>query len=111
MIEYEVTNEPNQSFIISFEDTTIEVNLEFLVIPSCWIMNLTYKDEVLVQGMRLNSAVVALDTFNLPFDLFINDVNSLGLAPFDVNNFEDGLYTFNLLERDELEELRGYSVE
>lgn len=111
MIEYEVTNEPNQSFIIAFEDTTIEVTLEFMTIPSSWIMGLTYKDEILVEGLRLNSAVVALDTYNLPFDIYIEDVNDIGLSPFDVENFEDGLYTFNLIERDELELIRGYDVE
>lgn len=111
MIEYEITDEPNQNFIIVFEDTSIEINLEFLTIPSCWIMNITFRDEILIEGLRLNSAVVALDTFNLPFDLYVNDVNDLGVAPFSLYAFSDGLYTFNLITRDELLELRGYDVE
>lgn len=111
MIEYTVTSEANQSFIIPYEDTQIEVTLEFLIIPSCWIINLNYKDEVLIEGLRLNSSILLLDTFNLPFDIYINDVNNLGLDPFDIDNFEDGFYTFNLITRDELTTLRGYDVQ
>ena len=111
MIKYEVTNEPNQSFVIVFEDTTIEVSLEFHTISSSWIMGLTYKDEILVQGMKLNSAIVALDTFNLAFDIYIEDVNDIGISPFNVNSFSDGLYDFYLVERSELKEIRGYEVD
>lgn len=111
MTQYDITNEPRQSFIIAYEDTTIDLEVEFLSIPKCWIMSITYKDEVLIEGLRLNSSIVALDTFNLPFDIYINDVNSLGLDPFDLENFNDGLYTFNLVSREELSELRGYNVE
>ena len=110
MKQYTITNEAKQNFIIPFEDTQIEVNLEFLIIPSCWIMSLTFRDETLINGLRLNSAIVSLDTFNLPFDIYIDDVNSIGIDPFDINNFEDGFYTFNVIDREELLSVRGYDV-
>lgn len=111
MIEYTITNEPNQSFIIPFEDTRIIIDIEYLVIPSCWQMSITFRDEELVNGLVLNSAVVALDTYNLPFDIYINDVNNIGLSPFNLFNFSDGLYTFNLVTRDELTSFRGFEVQ
>lgn len=111
MIQYEITNEPKQAFIIPYEDTTVEIDLEFLTIPNCWIIGITYKDNIIIQGLRLNSALILLDTYNLPFDIYINDVNSLGLDPFDLYNFSQGLHSFNLVTRSELTENRGYEVQ
>lgn len=111
MKQYTITNEAKQNFIIPFEDTQIEVNLEFLTIPSCWIMSLTFRDEALINGLRLNSAIVSLDTFNLPFDIYIDNVNNNGIDPFYLEAFSDGLYTFNVIDRSELLSVRGYDVE
>lgn len=111
MIEYEVTDEANQSFVIPFEDEEIQVELEFLSVKSFWIISIQYKGEELINGLRLNSAIPLLDTFNLPFDFYIDDVNNLGLDPFDIDSFNDGFYTFNFLTREELAELRGFEVQ
>lgn len=111
MIEYEITSEAKQSFIIPFEDNEIEVELEFLSTKGFWIISIRYQGKELINGLRLNSSIPLLDTFNLPFDFYIKDVNNLGLDPFDIDNFSDGFYTFNLLTRDELAELRGFEVE
>lgn len=110
MLEYAITNEPNQDFVISYENEQIEVNLEFITTKSFWVMSIIYKGKE-YNGIRLNSAVTAFDTYNLPFDVFINDVNNIGFDAFDINNFKSGFYTFNLIEREELAEARGYDVE
>ncbi len=111
MIEYNITNEPAQSFTILFEDKNIDVTLEYHPTTTNWVANFDYVESELLYGVVLNSAISILDTFNKPFDFFVNDVNDLGLSPFDLENFQDAFYTFNRIEREELNEIRGYEVE
>lgn len=109
MIQYTITNEPKQSFIIPFDDNKIYIDIEFLTIIERWVININFRDFIL-NGVALNSAVMVLDTYNLPFDIYVNDLTGVGVDPFDVDNFK-GLYEFYIIPRDELEIIRGYEVE
>ena len=111
MIEYDISNEATQGFTIIFEEKNIEVTLEYMSIINSWVANFDYDGNELLYGVVINSTIPILDTYNKPFDFYINDVNDLGLSPFDLENFKDAFYTFNRIEREELNEIRGYAVE
>lgn len=105
-----ITNEPKQSFNYDLEDNLIEIEVEFLTIPQRWQMSVTYNDNVVVNGMLLTADILQLKGYELPFDVVIEDLQGLGIAPFDINNFQDGYYQFNILTNDDMTELRGYEV-
>ena len=111
MIQINITNEPFQNFKLPFEDTQIEFELRYLVTVQYWQIDVKYKDEYVIQGAKLSAGVLMLSTFNKPFDIYIDDVGNIGIDPFDVHSFSDGYFTFNVVERSELDSLRGYIVQ
>lgn len=106
-----ITNEPKQAFSYDLEGNNIEFEIEYLVTQQRWKMNIIYNDEIIVNGMFLSSDLLQLYGYNLPFDVYVEDVNSLGFSPFNLNNFEDGYYIFNIVDNITLEEARGYEVQ
>lgn len=105
-----ITNEPKQSFNFSLGDNLIEIQLEYLTIAQRWQMSIIYNDEVVVNGMLLSASTLQLQGYELPFDIFIEDIQGLGLAPFSKDVFDLGYYTFNILEIEDMVNLRGYRV-
>ena len=96
-----------QEFSISFEGEFIRITLSFR--QGSWFMDLNYKDKD-IKGIRLSSAVLMLTGKNFPFDIVIDDKGS-GIDPFAADSFERGFFDFNLLEREEGEDIRGFKVE
>jgi len=107
MLKIDIGNEPHQELLIPFENSFIRLELKFL--GNFWIMNIVYEDKT-IYGLKLSSKVLMLDGHNLPFDFIIDDVNS-GIDPYTVDDFVNEFFVLNLIERDELEELRGFEVE
>jgi len=96
-----------QEFTIPFEEDFIRITLNFR--QGSWFMDLSYEDKTL-NGVRLSSAVLMLTGKNFPFDIVIDDKGS-GLDPFAADSFEREFFYFNLLDRDEMENIRGFEVE
>lgn len=111
MVQIDITNEPFQAFNYVLNGETIEFELRYLTSIQKWILNINFRDNDVLNGYSIGCEAPILEYFNLPFDVFIEDVNSLGLDPFALDNFSNGLYTFYIIETSDLEELRGYSVE
>lgn len=96
-----------QEFFVPFEDDLITISLNFRF--DNWLMNVSYLDKEL-NGVRLSCGVLLLEGKNLPFEIIINDKDS-GLDPFSADCFERELFEFLILDRDEVEALRGFEVE
>lgn len=96
-----------QEFSVPFEGDFIRITLNFR--QGAWFMSINHLDKDL-NGIRLSSAVLMLTGKNLPFDIVIDDKGS-GLDPFSADSFERDFFDFNILERDEVENIRGYEVE
>ena len=106
MIKIDIEADELQEFKIPFEDSLITIILSFR--DGYWFMNTSYKDKV-VNGLKLSSAVLMLQGKNLPFEILIDD-KGLGTDPFSVDCFELGIFDFYILEREELEDIRGFEV-
>lgn len=105
-----ITNETKQSFNHSLDDNLIEIEIEYLTIPKRWQMSVTYNDNLIVNGMFLSTDTLQLQGYELPFDIMIKDVDSLGFAPFEKNVFDIGYYEFHILTIEDMESIRGYEV-
>lgn len=107
MTQIDIDSTEFQEFSILFEGELISVVLDFRF--DNWLMNVSYQDKEL-NGVRLSSGVMLLEGKNFPFEMVIND-KGLGLDPFTADCFERNLFEFLILDRDEVEELRGFEVE
>lgn len=96
-----------QEFSVPFEGDLITITLDFRF--DNWLMSVNYQDKKL-SGLRLSSGVLLLEGKNFPFEIVIDDKGS-GLDPFSADCFERSLFEFLLLDRDEVENLRGFEVE
>lgn len=106
-----ITNEPKQSFNFDLEGNNIDITLEYLVTCKRWQMTILYNDAEIINGMLLGADTLQLHGYNLPFDIVIEDLQSLGFSPFNESNFADGYYSFNIVDNLDLQELRGYEVQ
>lgn len=111
MTQITITAEPKQSFNYAIEDNIIEFVIEYLTTIQRWQMSIVYKDEKIVDGMLLSADTFQLDTYQLPFDIFVSDNQTLGLAPFDLNSFELGYYSFIILDNADMKGFRGFEVQ
>lgn len=107
MIKVDIDSTEFQEFSVPFEGELINIILNFRF--DNWLMNVSYKDKEL-NGLRLSSAVLMLEGRNFPFEIIIDDKGQ-GLDPFSAEAFEDGIFDFYILERDEVVNIRGYEVE
>lgn len=107
MTKIDIDSTEFQEFSIPFEDSLIQIVLNFRF--DNWLMNITYLDKQL-NGVRLSSGVLLLEGKNLPFEIVIDDKGS-GLDPFSADCFERNLFEFLVLDRDEVTNLRGFEVE
>jgi len=100
-----IDQEPRQTFKIPFEGDFITVTLEFRV--DKWVMGVEYKGKVR-NGMKLATNSIIFEGANYPFDFTV--VSKHGLDPFALDSFNDE-FQLVLLERADMEFLRGYEVE
>lgn len=105
-----LTIEPKQKLTVLFEDTTIVIVFRFNPTVQLWTMNITFRDEVLVNGKSVVLGTPLLEEFNMPFDLICVDNQKVGIDPFQVGDFASNRVSLYLLEREDTIELRGYDV-
>lgn len=110
MKKFTLTDEPKQEVKILFEDTVITIEFRFNPTIKIWTMNITYKDEDLINGKSITLGVFILRELNMPFDLILIDNQKLDIDPFKLNDFSSGRLDLFLIERDELKNYRGYDV-
>ena len=107
MKKIEIDSTEFQEFSIPFEGELVTVTLNFRF--DNWLMSVSYKDKE-VNNLRLSSGVLMLTGKNYPFDILIDDKGT-GLDPFRADSFEEDMFDFNFIDREEVESLRGYEVE
>ena len=100
----------NTIITIPFEDNDIEIKIKYLSIVQMWSMNITYKDTQ-INGIKLSCGVPHLRAKNLPFDFVLENNLRNGFDPYQESDMSDGSYTLYLLERVDMNELRGHEVE
>ena len=111
MRTFTITDQANQKFTIPFEDMEIKIQVRFLTIPGIWMIDIEDTEGFILNGYKMSAGVRLLSQNNRPYDIFIVDNSDLGLDPFSINSLKIGLYTFLLLERNDLITIRGYDVE
>jgi len=107
MIKIDIDSTPSQEFSVSFEGELIRIVLDYRL--STWLMNVSYKSKS-VNGLKLASSVLMLQGKNFPFDILIDD-KGLEIDPFQLDSFSNGAFDFLLLERSDVEGIRGFKVE
>lgn len=105
-----LTDEPKQKLDILFEDTVITVEFRFNPTIVSWTMNIIFRDVPLVNGKSVALGLPLLKEFNKPFDLVCLDNKNTGIDPFQLTDFSSNRVSLYLLNRDEVEQIRGYDV-
>lgn len=100
----------NTTITIPFEDNDIHIKIKYLSIVQIWSMNILYKD-IQINGIKLSCGVPHLRAKNLPFDFLLENNIKSGFDPYLESDMSDGSYTLYLLEREDMNEIRGYEVE
>lgn len=107
MLNIKVGSEPHQELLIPFEDDFITIELKFL--GNFWIANIKFKEKE-IYGLKLSSKVLMLDGHNLPFEIMVDDLGS-SIDPYQIDDFTESRFELNIVERSELEALRGFEVQ
>lgn len=103
-------NEPYQRHVILFEESEIVFELRFMSSIQQWYMNLEYKDWS-IDAVKLSCGVLHIRSENQPFDFIVKDNFGLDTDPFRLNDFSDERCSIYLLESDDMDAIRGHSVE
>ena len=109
MKEITIGTEPKQKITILYEDTTIILDIKFRPTSASWTMDITFRDEPLVNGKKLVMGLQLLKQFNKPFDITLQENQNTGIDPFKQDDFKSRVSVY-LLERADLIEIRGYDV-
>lgn len=104
-----ITDEPFQRHSILYEGYEIVLTLRYLHRCSIWIMNLEYGDWS-VNGIKLSVGVPHMYGQNQAFDFVVSDETGNGIDPYKQDDFSVGRNIIYLLERDDIEELRGVEL-
>lgn len=111
MLDINITNEPHQEMTIPFEDNEIILSIRFYSVIGQWCIDVEYNGEEKTKGNKLSLGVLHLLGLNLPFDFVVFDSFGTGIDPFKLDDFSDGRCSLFMVEREELAEYRGYTVE
>ncbi len=106
MIKILLTEDIHQSNLIPFEDDFITLEMKF--VENCWFANVSFKGKT-INGIRLVSGVLLCSGMGFAFDFIIDD-KGLDIDPFSIDSFTENIFDLILIERQELESIRGYSV-
>jgi hypothetical protein len=105
-----ITSDPQQRHILEVEEKSVILTLIFHPVTEMWTFNVEYND-FKKYGFKLSISVLHLANYNWPFDIVIIDTDNSGIDPFKIDDFESGRIELLVVSPEELEELRGYSVQ
>lgn len=98
-----------QKHTILFGDSEIILTLRFLPRQTIWIMDIQYGDSY-SYGVKLAVGVFHLFSRNFPFDFIVRDLSGEGIDPFKRTDFNNGRCELYLLEKSDMESIRGVEV-
>lgn len=104
-----ITNEAIQSHVVLLEGKEINLELRFLPVAEMWMISVEYQG-VKATGFRLANNVLHMQSTNYPFDFIAVDQSERGLDPYRIDDFSEGRVNLYMLQRADMEEIRGQDV-
>lgn len=105
MLLISIDTTPSQTFGLSIDGATAKFTLRYRNLN--WFFDLSYKNKNFF-GIRVVCGAFLLFGSNLPFDIYVDD-KGLDLDPFFIDSFSK-YFDFTIIEKDEMEQIRGYKV-
>lgn len=110
MIEIQnITDDAFQRHIITFDEAPVTLLLRYYQRAQFWTISTEYKD-IQCNGLKLSTGTLHMRSKNMPFDFIVTDNSSNGLDPFAPDDFSNGRCTLLMLERDDMERIRGQAI-
>lgn len=104
-----VTDEPRQRHVLLVGDDEIILVLNFYEVAQFWSFDVTYRNES-YYGFMLSLGVLHIQALNWPFDFFVSNTDTSGIAPFRLGDFSEGRCELYFVSAEEMQELRGLEV-
>ena len=105
-----ITDEAHQRHTVVFEESEIILSLRYLPTVEMWVAGVEYKGHE-VRGFKLTVGVLHIRSANLPFDFYVTDDAAAGLDPIRIDDFSTDRCSIYLFESDDMEDIRGATVE
>lgn len=104
-----ITDYPFQKHTVITPDAPAAIELRFYPKAQFWTLGIRYKDKV-IEGLKLSMGVLHARSQNLPFDFIVVDKSNTGIDPFKADDFSSGRCRLVMLERADMESIRGEPV-
>lgn len=107
MIEIQnITNDPYQRHVLLTADGNVELFLRFYPRAQFWTLSVAYNGRER-HGVKLSLGTLHLQSANYPFDFVVGDSGATGIDPFTVDDFVSGRCRLFMLERADMDGIRG----
>jgi len=104
-----ISTDAFQQHTILIDSGEIILKLRYYSVTQLWFMDAQYRGEE-IKGVKLSLGVRHINAQNWPFDFIIEDASGQDIDPFQLTDFADSRCFLYMLEADEVESIRGYSV-
>jgi len=104
-----ITADPYQRHVITTDTAPITLLLRYYPRAQFWTLSVEYRG-VECNGLKLSNGVLHMRSRNLPFDFIVVDTGGNGIDPFSVDDFSTGRCRMLMLERADMESVRGQPV-
>jgi hypothetical protein len=105
-----ISSESFQRHVIIFQESEITLKLRFLPGVEQWFFDAEYKG-FSIKGKKLAVGVLHMQSSNQPFDFVVTDNSGSNLDPYRADDFSLERLSLFLLEPDDMEDVRGVSVQ
>lgn len=104
-----ITDEPSQRHVLLVDDEEIVLTLNFDQVSEFWSFDVSWRN-VRKNGFMLSLGCLHIQALNWPFDFFVSNTDSSGLAPFRLGDFSEGRCELYFVTAEEMQERRGLEV-
>ena len=104
-----ITGEPIQNFVLIIGNEQADIQLRFSPVTQIWCFTLTFRG-ITISNVKLSLGVFHINSYNFPFDFWLQDTSNEGIDPFKVNDFVIGRINMFMFTPEEMAAFRGYNV-
>lgn len=104
-----ITDEASQRHVLLVDDEEIVLTLNFYQVSEFWSFDVSWRN-VRKNGFMLSLGCLHIQSLNWPFDFFVSNTDSSGLAPFRLGDFSEGRCELYFVTAEEMQERRGLEV-
>lgn len=104
-----ITNDPFQRHVIVTDTAPITLLLRFYPRAQFWTLSVEYQG-IPSNGYKLACGTLHMQSRNMPFDFIVADTGGTGIDPFSIDDFANGRCKLLMLERADMESVRGQPV-